>query len=136
MPIQHLAPLLTREGQFISLQRDLRAGDNAWIARSGRIRHFGAALRDFSDTAALVSLLDVVISVDSAVAHLAGAMGKTTYILLPHAALDWRWMAAPSTSPWYPTARLVRQPAKDDWESAIAKVGDSLDQCGIAPEGG
>ena len=71
------------------------------------------------------SLADLVISVDTSVAHLAGALGRPTWILLPFSA-DWRWMLEREDSPWYPTARLFRQPAPDDWTSVIASMRDEL----------
>jgi ADP-heptose:LPS heptosyltransferase len=89
--------------------------------------HLSDGFRDFADTAAVISLLDVVVSVDTAVAHLAGALGKPVVILLPYAA-DFRWMRNRGDSPWYPTAELFRQPAFGDWESVIARVGERLRQ--------
>ena len=83
--------------------------------------HLGGELRDFADTAAIISLLDVVVSVDTAVAHLAGALGKPVMILLPYAA-DFRWMRGRDDRPWYPTAKLLRQPAFGDWDSVIARA--------------
>ena len=74
-------------------------------------------------------MLDVVVSVDTAVAHLAGALGKPVVILLPYAA-DFRWMRGSDDSPWYPTAKLLRQPAFGDWDSVIARLGDELRQLG------
>ena len=79
-------------------------------------------MRDFADTAAAIALLDAVISVDTAVAHLAGAMGKPLLLLLPFGA-DFRWLRERDDSPWYPTARLFRQPAFGDWESVIEVRG-------------
>jgi tetratricopeptide (TPR) repeat protein len=108
-----------------SLQSDLRAADSKVLAGLPNLVHLGGDLRDFADTAAIISLLDVVISVDTAVAHLAGALGKPVLILLPHAA-DFRWMRGRHDSPWYPTAQLVRQPAFGDWDSVIAGVGEEL----------
>jgi ADP-heptose:LPS heptosyltransferase len=78
-------------------------------------------LDDFSDTAALIANLDRVISVDTAVAHLAGAMGKPTTLLLPHVA-DWRWMRDREDSPWYPTMRLLRQAEPGDWDPPIDRL--------------
>ena len=85
----------------------------------------GPELADFIDTAAVISLLDVVVSVDTAVAHLAGALGKPVVILLPHAA-DFRWLRDASDTPWYPTAKLLRQPAFGDWDSVIGRLAGEL----------
>jgi ADP-heptose:LPS heptosyltransferase len=95
------------------------------LAGDDRIAHLGGELADFADTAAAITLCDLVISVDTAVAHLAGAMGKPVFILLPFAS-DWRWMLDRADTPWYPTARLFRQPALQDWDSVIAQVQAEL----------
>jgi Glycosyltransferase family 9 (heptosyltransferase) len=124
--LSRLAPLWSLEGtSFVSVQRELREGDADALAGSARLRHFGDELTDFADTAAVLTLADLVISVDSAVAHLAGAMGRPVWILLPFSP-DWRWMLAREDSPWYPTARLFRQPAIGDWASVIARVRDEI----------
>ncbi|HEX3859654.1 MAG TPA: hypothetical protein VHV58_08635, partial [Pseudolabrys sp.] len=85
----------------------------------------GDELRDFADTAALISRLDHVISVDTAVAHLAGALAKSVTVLLPFAA-DFRWLRTRDDSPWYPTAKLYRQPRFGDWASVIEQAGQNL----------
>jgi tetratricopeptide (TPR) repeat protein len=108
-----------------SLQKELRAADGEVLRDLPNLVHLGDQLRDFADTAAVVSLLDVVVSVDTAVAHLAGAMGRPVVILLPHAA-DFRWMRQREDTPWYPTARLIRQPCFGDWGSAIARLAGEL----------
>jgi hypothetical protein len=116
--LARLMPVLeNRKVSFISLQKELRSGDGDIL---GRLQVLDAApeLDTFADTAALVSQLDLVISVDTSVAHLAGALAKPVWILLPFA-VDFRWLAGRSDSPWYPTAHLFRQPAFGDWESAI-----------------
>jgi hypothetical protein len=110
-----------------SLQSELRDADAEVLRGLPNLVHLGDGLRDFADTAAIISLLDVVISVDTAVAHLAGAMGKPVVILLPYAA-DFRWMRGREDTPWYPTAKLFRQPAFGDWDSVIVRLGAELQQ--------
>ena len=90
-----------------------------------KIIDYSETIKNFSDTAALIENLDLVISVDTAVAHLAGALGKPVWLLLSFFP-DWRWMLNREDSPWYPTTRLFRQPSPKDWESVIAKVKDEL----------
>jgi tetratricopeptide (TPR) repeat protein len=124
--LSRLRPLLRRDFQFVSLQRDLRPADREALEAEPGLRHFGDLLDDFDDTAALASLMDVVISVDTSVAHLAAALGRRTWILLPHVP-DWRWLLGRSDSPWYPTARLFRQPARGDWDGPIDAVAAALD---------
>jgi tetratricopeptide (TPR) repeat protein len=108
-----------------SLQRDLREADAKALADLPNLVHLGDGLHDFADTAAVISLLDVVVSVDTAVAHLAGALGKPVMILLPYAA-DFRWMRDRDDSSWYASAKLYRQPAFGDWDSAIARATEEL----------
>ncbi len=130
-----LAPLfplpLAGEGRvgarFISVQRDVRDEDAQILAGEARVTHVGAELENFSDTAAAIALADLVISVDTAVAHLAGAMGRPLWMLVPFAP-DWRWTLDGETSPWYPTARLFRQTSLGDWDGVIARVGAELGQ--------
>jgi ADP-heptose:LPS heptosyltransferase len=82
-------------------------------------------LRDFSDTAALIAGMDLILSVDTSVAHLAGAMGKPLWVLLPYSP-DYRWLLNRTDSPWYPTATLFRQPAAGDWKSVVLRVADRM----------
>ncbi|MBI5279644.1 MAG: glycosyltransferase family protein [Burkholderiales bacterium] len=115
-----LAAQLPDDFDYISLQKDLREADQASLPASG-IRHFAHQLRDFTDTAALCDLVDLVITVDTSVAHLAGAMGRQTRVLLPLVP-DWRWMTGRNDSPWYPTVRLVRQQAPGDWAGTLSRA--------------
>ena len=89
------------------------------------LQHYGDALTDFADTAALIEQMDLVISIDTGVAHLAGAMGKPLWIMTPFNP-DWRWMLERDDNPWYPTARVFRQPAIGDWASVINTVRKAL----------
>jgi tetratricopeptide (TPR) repeat protein len=123
--LAQLAPLLRRDRiAFISVQRELRE-DGPALAGFPAITHVGEELQDFDDTAAVLSLCDLVVSVDTSVAHLAGAMGRPTWVLLPFHP-DWRWMLDRTDSPWYPTARLYRQSAAGDWDTVIARLGSDL----------
>jgi tetratricopeptide (TPR) repeat protein len=124
--LARLAPLFdTPDIAFVSLQKELRDSDAATLAADPRLTDLGSQFEDFSDTAAVIAQLDLVIAVDTAVAHLAGALGKPVWILLPFCP-DWRWLLDRSDSPWYPTARLFRQPRVNDWDSVIAQVSQEL----------
>jgi Tfp pilus assembly protein PilF len=122
IPVAMFAPLgKIANARFVSLQQD-QPGTSPpgmdLLDRSGE-------LRDFADVAGLIANLDLVVSVDTAVAHLAGAMGKKVYLLLPRVA-DWRWLRDRADSPWYPSMRLFRQSRAGDWETVIAEVADAL----------
>jgi tetratricopeptide (TPR) repeat protein len=111
----------------VCLQPELREADAEELRADGRITFFGQELANFADTAALISTLDLVISVDTSTAHLAGALGKPVWILLPHAP-DWRWLLKLDDSPWYPSARLFRQESADDWGPPLDRVKEALIQ--------
>jgi tetratricopeptide (TPR) repeat protein len=119
---------LARHGsrRFFSLQKEVRAIDAPLLEDLSNITHLGPQLSDFSETAALVSNLDLIISVDTSVAHLAGALGKPVWILLPFSP-DFRWLLNRDDSPWYPTARLFRQPSIGDWDSVLHDVQRALE---------
>ncbi|MGH6802997.1 MAG: tetratricopeptide repeat protein [Methyloceanibacter sp.] len=125
IPLSALIPLTEAGVELVSLQKEVRREDQAFLLQPQEIEHFGDELKDFSDSAALVSLMDLVISVDTAAAHLAGALGKPVWILLPFRP-DWRWLLDREDSPWYPTARLFRQPDIGDWDSVIRRVVEEL----------
>jgi tetratricopeptide (TPR) repeat protein len=120
-----LLPPLDLDATYVSLQREVRASDVTILRDRSDLLHFGDGLKDFADTAALISNLDLIIAVDTAVAHLAGALGKPVWILLPFIP-DWRWLLDREDSPWYPTARLFRQNETRQWEHVIARVHGAL----------
>lgn len=124
--LSRLVPLLSVPGiQFVSIQKDLRAGDEELLRQHPRVVHLGDKLDDFSDTAAVMSLLDLVISSDTASVHLAGALNRPVWILLQQSP-DWRWLLDRDDSPWYPSAKLFRQPKAGDWESVVGQVSEKL----------
>ena len=117
--------LATPDAHFYSLQLGPQA--NQFDPHSSAMMDLREAIEDFADTAALVEHLDLVVTVDTSVAHLAGALGKPTWVLLPFAP-DWRWLTARDDSPWYPTVRLFRQPRPRDWQSVLERVQTELSQ--------
>jgi tetratricopeptide (TPR) repeat protein len=124
--LSRLAPLLRHPGfEFHSVQKDVRAPDWSWLRQHQIVRDHGEALHDFADAAALLSLMDLVIAVDTAAVHLAGALAKPVWIMLPYSA-DWRWLLDRADSPWYPTARLFRQQRRGDWDGVVADVVRAL----------
>lgn len=125
VPLQALTPIVEQEVNFYGLQKDLGEGDRQLIYQHPQIQYLGKYIKDFTDTAAIISLMDVVITVDTAIAHLAGAMGKPVWILLPYSP-DWRWLLNRDDSPWYPTAKLFRQPSIGDWSSVVREVNQAL----------
>jgi hypothetical protein len=120
MPLFDLADVT-----FVSLQHEVRAEDAKLLDSRPDVQPLGPKFKDFADTAATIACLDAVVSVDTAVAHLAGAMGKPLFLLLPYAA-DFRWLRERADSPWYPTARLFRQPQFGDWDSVVTVVRQEL----------
>jgi tetratricopeptide (TPR) repeat protein len=126
MNLAQMLPLVREGVDWISLQKEVSEEDVAVLASRPEIRHFGDELRDFADTAALIELTDLVVTIDTSVANLAGAMGKAVWILLPYNPHDWRWMLDREDSIWYPTARLFRQPTAGDWVGVIDRVKNQL----------
>jgi tetratricopeptide (TPR) repeat protein len=128
MPLIALRRILTPAMEFISLQKELRTVDRLLLDGAGiGISQYAAQQSDFADTAALVAQMDLVICVDTAIAHLAGAMGKPVWLLLPFAP-DWRWMLGRDDSPWYPSMRLFRQTRSGDWDDVLDAVARQLAQ--------
>ena len=123
--LKQLSTILTLPFEFHSLQKTIREIDAQTIKEFSNICQHQEEITDFSDTAALVDAMDIIISVDTSVAHLAGAMGKKTWILLPYFP-DFRWMLDRDDSPWYPSAKLYRQEKIHDWDSVLEKLKAEL----------
>ena len=124
--LKSVRPLFDNPGvDFYSLQKDDGARQLAEEDLAGAVRDLGGGFADFTDTAAALFNLDLVITCDTAVAHLAGALAKPIWLLLPLAA-EWRWLTTRDDSPWYPTARLFRQRRLGDWDEVMARVGAAL----------
>jgi len=127
VPFETMLDLInsTPEYEWINLQVDASAEQEAELAAAGVSRYPGS-VHSFADTAALMQNLDVVVGVDTAVSHLAAALGRPTWIMLNAYATDWRWLMDRDSSPWYSTARLFRQPRRGDWATVSAKVAQYL----------
>jgi tetratricopeptide (TPR) repeat protein len=122
IPLALLRPLLAASGARIHLlQTDIRDGDDALLAAAPAAVDLRRDLADFADTAAVVEQMDLVITADTSIAHLAGALGRPVWIMLPYAA-DWRWLREREDTPWYPTARLFRQSRFNDWTPVVEAV--------------
>jgi hypothetical protein len=127
MPIDGMLPVLRRaNAEFHVLQKEIRDADRIWMVAHPSLIDHSDELADFADTAALISLMDLVITIDTSVAHLAGALAVPVWIMLQFSA-DWRWLLQRADSPWYPTARLFRQQRRGDWEGVVADVAHALD---------
>ncbi len=125
MLLSELLGYLPNTCEYVSLQKDVRESDGAALKLRPDIHHFEEEISDFSDTAALCELMDLVITVDTSIAHLSGAMGKPTWILLPFVP-DWRWQLDRGDSPWYPSMTLFRQSETRKWDEALSRVAASL----------
>jgi tetratricopeptide (TPR) repeat protein len=125
--LEILVPLFnTDKCEFFSLQVGSRQVDIQRLGLSDKIKDLSQDLKDFSDTASAIDQLDLVVSVDTAIAHLAGGMGKPVWILLPFAS-EWRWLTGRDDSPWYPSMRLFRQQTAGNWEEVVRAVKIALD---------
>jgi len=124
-PLASLLPLLDEPAEWISLQKEIRPADRPLLARLPGLRQVPERLESFEDTAGLLAELDLLITVDTAVAHLAGALGVPCWIMLG-ARADFRWLRGREDSPWYPSVRLFRQPAPGDWQGLAVQVAAAL----------
>ena len=132
IPLECLAKLFGVPGiDYVSLQKDVSPTQAALLEQHG-ISQLGRQFEDYADTAAVVAMLDLIIAVDTSVAHLAGAMGKVTALLLPFSP-DWRWLLDRTDSPWYPSMRLFRQPAIGDWDRPLDQLRPELEEVARRP---
>ena len=123
MPFEVMLELIQRNPSYewVNLQSDCTEQEEAELVAAG-VTAYPGAIRNFADTAALLMHMDVVLSVDTAVAHLAGALGRPVWVMLSQYALDWRWLLDRDSSPWYSTARLFRQPVMGDWATVTERI--------------
>ena len=125
LKLSQLITHLPSDYEYLSLQKEISDVDKEVLIECCKIKHFGDDLKDFTDTAALCELIDIVISVDTSVAHLAGTLGKNTWVLLPYSP-DWRWLLDRNDSPWYSSVKLYRQEKINDWESVLVNIESDL----------
>ena len=124
--LRDILPFLPNQFEYVSLQKEVREIDKLTLDSNLHILDFASHLNDFLDTAALIDNLDLVISVDTSVAHLSGALGKKTLLMLPYVP-DWRWLLDRDDSLWYPSVKIYRQPDIGDWDSVFDRI--KLDLC-------
>jgi ADP-heptose:LPS heptosyltransferase len=125
IPLERFATILSLSGvDFVSLQSEVGESEAATLRQYG-VNQLGQEFDDFADTAAVIAMLDLVIAVDTSVAHLAGAMAKAVAVLLPFSP-DFRWLLDRADTPWYPTMRLFRQSAIHDWDGPLERVRHEL----------
>lgn len=127
MPFVEMLTLIKKnpDYEWINLQIDCSPDEEQILIAAG-VNVYPGSISSFADTAGLIHHLDVVLSVDTAVAHLSGALGRPTWVMLNAYALDWRWLLNRDDSPWYPSARLFRQPRMGDWASVTEKIHQYL----------
>ena len=125
-----LAPLWSIPGlRFFSLQKERGEREATYDPERQPLQDLAPLIEDFADTAAILAQIDLLITIDTAIAHLAGALGRPVWVLLPAVGVDWRWQASRSDSPWYPgVMRLFRQARPRDWANTVAEVGAALEQ--------
>jgi hypothetical protein len=124
--LRNISPIFSVHGaKYFSIQKDLRNGDQALLSANPQIVQLGHMINDFQDTAAIMMSLDLIISSDTSVVHLAGALGRPTWVLLQFNP-DWRWLLECDDSPWYPTARLFRQDDTRSWANVVERVRAAL----------
>jgi ADP-heptose:LPS heptosyltransferase len=112
------------------LQKDIPVKDRQTIDQIACLNRFAESASDFADTAALIANLDLVICVDTVIAHLAGALGKPVWVMVNYIG-DWRWLQNRNDTPWYPSARIFRQETHDDWSGVVRDIARQLEEIAI-----
>jgi tetratricopeptide (TPR) repeat protein len=125
LSLERLVSYLPSGYEYVALQKDLRGSDQRILQDHSGIKYFGYALQNFSDTAALCELMDIIISVDTSVAHIAGSLNKPTWLMLPFKP-DWRWLLDRDDSPWYPSIQLLRQHSINHWDGVLESIKRKL----------
>jgi ADP-heptose:LPS heptosyltransferase len=127
MPFEYIVKLIEQhpEHEWINLQADATDEETAKLVAAG-VQVYPGSTTNFADTAALMHHLDLIISVDTVTAHLAGALSKPVWIMLNNYAVDWRWLIDKNTTWWYPSAVLFRQDSMDNWDSVLTKLNQHL----------
>ena len=125
MPLEKLLPALPEGFDYICLQNQIRANDMETLQHSNRVQEFTSELQDFEDTSALCQLMDLVVTVDTSVAHLSAALGRPTWTLIPYST-DWRWRMKRTDTPWYESMRLIRQNVPGSWQNELATLEADL----------
>jgi ADP-heptose:LPS heptosyltransferase len=125
IPLADLAPIISDAAEWHVVQKDIRDRDQKALRELALIENHARHLDDFADTAVLITQMDLVISIDTSVAHLTGALGKRLWLLLPFHP-DFRWLRGRQDSLWYPTAKLFRQTVDDDWSDVITRISEEL----------
>lgn len=124
-PLAQLIPHLPDDFHYFCVQTEITDADRQTLVENPALRRFDGELQDFSDTAALCECLDLVITMDTSLTHLAGALGRAAWVLVPFDN-DWRWLIGRDDSPWYPTVRVFRQESRGDWSAVFARVAEQL----------
>jgi hypothetical protein len=124
IPLEYFSELAKQHNLFL-IQKELRDADQITLKTLNTIHPLGNLINNFEDTAAIVENMDLIISIDTSLVHLAGALGKKVLVLLSWCP-DWRWLSQGETNPWYPTAKVIRQPTAGDWDSVMVGVNQIL----------
>jgi len=125
IPLKDMLAALPQDALLYPLQKDITDQDKEILSADNRVQDFTSDIRDFADSAAIAENMDLIVSIDTSPAHLALALAKPTYVLLPYSA-DWRWMTSPDTTPWYPTGTLLRQTIPGDWNAPLKRLSESF----------